>query len=332
MIKFSLIIPLAPERNAEIIESIHQIDYSKSKFQVIIVRGKNPSDNRNKGAAQAKGEILAFLDDDAVIDRDILKNAEHFLEQNKDIDIVGGPQLTPNDEKGFAKSSGYALSSKFGAWKMANRYSGTKEVYNVDETMLTSANLFCKKRVFEKIKFDSKLFPGEDPKFIEDAKKEGYKAAYSPNLIVYHRRRATIKGLIKQIFNYGKTRPKKESLISTIQKPFFIIPSLFALYLIALAILSLVKFLYIWFIPLALYAILDFLFSIYESVKNNTFYSIFYLIFIFPMIHLSYGTGMIWGYVRNVIELVHFGASENPNKTQGFSDLIKLNPENNKSA
>ncbi|MDO8517227.1 MAG: glycosyltransferase [Nanoarchaeota archaeon] len=295
MIKFSLIIPVAPDRNAEIIESISHIDYPKSKFQVIVVKGKNPSENRNKGAAQAKGEFLAFLDDDAVIDKDILKNAENFFGNNKNIDIVGGPQLTPKDEKGFALKSGYALSSKFGAWKMANRYSGTKEVYDVDETMLTSANLFCKKRVFDKIKFDPNLFPGEDPKFIEDAKKEGYKVAYSPNLIVYHRRRATLKGLIKQIFNYGKTRPKKESLINTIKKPFFVIPSLFVLYLVGLMILSFISYSYIWFIPLGLYLLMDFLFSIYESVKNNSFYSIFYLIFIFPIIHISYGLGMILG-------------------------------------
>ena len=69
---------------------------------------------------------------------------KEFFEKHKEVDIVGGPQLTPLDEKGFAKISGYALSSKFGAWKLSSRYSITEEKLDVDETALTSANLFCK--------------------------------------------------------------------------------------------------------------------------------------------------------------------------------------------
>ena len=41
---------------------------------------------------------------------------------------------------------------------------------NADEKSITSANLICKKEVFKKIEFNSKLYPGEDPRFIEDAK------------------------------------------------------------------------------------------------------------------------------------------------------------------
>ncbi len=300
--KFSLIIPVAPERNAEILTSIKELDYPKSEFHVIVVKGKNPSENRNKGAEKAKGEIIIFLDDDAVLDKDYLKNAWGFFEKHKEIDIVGGPQLTPKDEKGFAKISGYALSSRFGAWKLSDRYSLKNEKLDVDETALTSANLLCRREVMEKIKFDSKLFPGEDPKFIEDGKKQGFKVAYSPTIVVYHRRRSTIKSLIKQIFNYGKMRPTKEGIIETIKKPFFLAPSLFVLYLLTLIIFSFINFSKILFLPLAVYLILAIFFSIFDSMNNKDLKAIILLPFIYPIIHISYGIGMIWGYLKKIIK------------------------------
>jgi succinoglycan biosynthesis protein ExoA len=303
--KFSLVIPLAPGRNAEIVDSIKELNYPRKEYEVIIKEGLNPSENRNNGAKQAKGEIIAFLDDDAVIDINFLKEAEEFFKKYKEIDIVGGAQLTPKWQKGFPKIAGYALSSKFGAWKMGTRYSLKGLNLNADETMLTSANLFCKKEVMKKIQFDPKLFPGEDPKFIEDAKKEGFKVAYSPDLILYHKRRETIKAMIKQISSYGRTRTDKEYFLETLKKPFFLIPLLFCAYLAFLLVFVFLEFFNINFVsnlilffPLGLYLLLDLLFSFYESVKNKNISAIFLLLFIFPLIHISYGIGMIKGYLE----------------------------------
>ena len=188
---------------------------------------------------------------------------------------------------------------------MGRRYSQQELDLNADETMLTSANLFCKRDVMKKIRFDPKLFPGEDPKFIEDAKKEGLKVAYSPDLILYHKRRESIKALIKQISSYGKTRTRKESFSETLKKPFFLIPSLFCLYLISIVIFEDLKLFdifsisnFLLFFPLIFYLIIDLFFSIYESIKNKNLGALFLLPFIFTIIHLSYGGGMIQGYLE----------------------------------
>ena len=303
--KFSLVIPLAPGRNAEIIDSIKELNYPRKEYEVIVKEGLNPSENRNNGAKVAKGEIIAFLDDDAVIDVNFLKEAEGFFKKYKEIDIVGGAQLTPKWQKGFPKIAGYALSSKFGAWKMGTRYSLKELNLNADETMLTSANLFCRKEVMKKIQFDPKLFPGEDPKFVEDAKKAGFKVAYSPDLILYHKRRETVRAMIKQISSYGRTRTDKESFLETLKKSFFLIPLLFCVYLSLVLIFVLLESLkiniipnFILFFPLGLYLILDLFFSFYESIKNKNILAIFLLVFIFPLIHISYGVGMIQGYLK----------------------------------
>ncbi len=312
--KFTLVIPVAPERNAEIIESIKNLDYPNNKFHVVVAKGFNPSENRNKGIMKARGEIVVFLDDDAIIESDYLNNVEEFFSNHPEVDIVGGPQLTPINDRGFAKISGYGLSSRFGAWKLSNRYSGNKEILDADETSITSANLICKKKVFGKVKFDENIFPGEDPKFIADAKKMGYRVAYSPEIVVYHRRRPTLNSFVKQIFNYGMVRPKKESFLTTLKMPFFFIPSLFFIYLVLLigslivnpsitgnvigfreTGLSLELF---WFLPLIIYVLLALFFSFYDSIKNGDIRAFLVLFLVYPIIHLSYGAGMIYGYLR----------------------------------
>jgi len=316
--KFSLVVPLAPDRNAPIIESIKEMDYPKSEFHVVVVKGLNPSENRNKGAAKSNGEIIAFLDDDALVKKNYLQKAEEFFNKHPEIDIVGGPQLSPEDDGRFAKISGYGLMSKFGAWSVAHRYSLRDENLDADESMLTSANMLCRKSVMNKIKWDTKFFPGEDPKFIEDAKKAGLKIAYSPDIIVYHKRRPTVRLFMKQMFNYGKTRPFKESFFQTMKMPFFLVPSAFAAYLFLLLLLigtnfaltgnvfssnillinNVPLFSKIYVIPLAVYIVLAFLFAVNDSVKNKHFNAVFFLPFIYFLIHISYGYGMIWGYVK----------------------------------
>src|SRR3989338_1007455 len=188
--KFSLVIALAPERKIEVLDSLKEMDYDPKKYEVIVEVGKNPSENRNRGIQKAKGEIIAFIDDDARVNKDLLKNAEEFFNQHPEIDVVGGPQLTPKDDSFFAKATGCALSSFFGTYTMSNRYRLGELSLNADETSLTSANFFVRRKVFKKIGgFNPLLFPGEDPELITRMKQNGIKVAYSPSIIIYHRRR-----------------------------------------------------------------------------------------------------------------------------------------------
>ncbi len=316
---FSIVIAIAPERNAEVLKSIEKINYPKERFEIITEIGKSPSGNRNKGVKKAKGELIFFVDDDAVVEPEILKRAEEFFSKHKEIDIAGGPQITPKDERGFARISGYALSSVFGAWRMSNRYNGENLVLDADETMLTSANLFCKKGVFKKVQFDTRLFPGEDPDFIKKAKEKRFGIAYSPDLIVYHRRRDSLKKLSKQIYSYGKTRPKKEPLKETLKMPFFLVPSVFVIYLFILMITAILKSIFTWSIigasgasvnniyfliwaPLVLYLILNLGFSLGDAIINRHFAAFFILPFTYLAIHLSYGLGFLISSVGEIFK------------------------------
>ena len=260
--KFSIIIPLAPERNCEVKESVENLEFNKKDYEVIIIEGKNPSQNRNMGAKKAKGKVLCFLDDDAKIKKDILKKAEELFKKY-DPDILGGPQLTPEDDKYFAKTSGYAMADYFCTSSMSNRYKKGKLNLSASENYLTSAICFVKKDVFENLKgFNLNLFPGEDPEFFFRAKKQGYKIIYSPEIFIYHRRRPTLKGLCKQFSNYGSTRVKELKILNEKIKFIYLMPSLFFIYFILVIPLS---FFEIYFVlPLLIYI----LFVIFASLKQ----------------------------------------------------------------
>jgi len=294
--KFSLVIALAPERKIEVLDSLKEMDYDPKKYEVIVEVGKNPSENRNRGIQKAKGEIIAFIDDDARVNKDLLKNAEEFFNQHPEIDVVGGPQLTPKDDSFFAKATGCALSSFFGTYTMSNRYRLGELSLNADETSLTSANFFVRRKVFKKIGgFNPLLFPGEDPELITRMKQNGIKVAYSPSIIIYHRRRSDYTSFCKQFFKYGKVRVLKEKINKKKIGLVFLTPSLFTLYLILVVPLTVIH--KIFLLPLAIYFIIALIFSIAISLRKNILY-LPLLPFIFLSIHASYGLGMLYSMLK----------------------------------
>ena len=288
--KFSIVIALAPYRNAEVINSLKKINYNKNKYEIIIKKGTNPSENRNYGIKKAKGKIIYFLDDDAIVDKNILKNAEELFDKY-DVDIAGGPQLTPEDDKFFAKMFGVAIESFWGSYKMANRYRKGRLNLDANDLSLTSANCFVRRIVFNKINgFDPRLWPGEDPEFFSRAKKRGFKIIYSPNLIIYHRRRSNLFLFLKQHYKYGNVRLKKEAINKTLANPVFITPAVFVLYIIFLPFLLLIS--RDFFFPIKLHLIIDIIIGIYLSSKRNILYLPF-LPMVFFLMHFSYGLGML---------------------------------------
>lgn len=295
--KFSLVIPIAPGRKAEILESIKKIKFKKKEFEIIPEYGTNASENRNNGADKASGDFLVFLDDDAEINEDYLKRIEKFFENFQDAEIVGGPQLTPKTgENFFAKVSGAVLSSNFGAFKVNKRYTKSSKVYEAGQTDLTSANLCVKKSSFEKIGgFNKELFPGEDPEFINRAKKNNLKVYYNPDMIVYHKRRAELSKYVSQIFKYGLTRPMINKISGT-SSIVFLIPLVFLIYFSLLPFLSLTNILFI--LPFFMYVLLAIIFAVYDSIKNGILFGLFYLPFLYLFTHLSYGAGLLLGYIR----------------------------------
>ena len=293
--RITLVIPVGPARSFDIKKSLQKL---RNKIEIFVGLGENPSLNRNRGILSAKTEFVAFANSHSAIPLEWPEAVEKFFDAHPQIDIVGGPQLTHRTESDFARASSYALSSLFGGADLRARYSRGKLNLEANEKHLTSANLICRRKVFTKVMFDEKLWPGEDPKFISDAKKEGFNVAYSPDIYVYHKRRESFTDLAIQMFKYGIVRNKKEPLTSTIKKPMFLIPSAFVLYLLFLPILLIANIYFI--LPLIVYVILNLLSSFYESIHNKDLRILGLLPAIFFTIHATYGLGFIYGKISKI--------------------------------
>jgi len=297
-IKFSIIVAVAPDRNPEVIKTLKEQDYPSDKYEILIKRGPNASVNRNVGVKEAKGEIIAFIDDDAIVEKNWLIKAERFFVDHPEIDVVGGPQLTPLEDNWWGYISGIALANMLGGASIRNRYRKGLLNLNSDERDLTTANVFCRREVFLKAKFNSNFWPGEDPVFFNELVSKGKRLAYYPDLYVYHRRRDNMLSFIKQIFSYGFVRPGIKSIKKTKKSSFlFLVPSIFVLYLFFLPLLFRMK--NVFFLPLLVYIIIVSIISVIFFIKEKKYkYLMILLPFIFLLIHVSYGFGFIFGFLK----------------------------------
>ncbi|MEK6928706.1 MAG: glycosyltransferase [Nanoarchaeota archaeon] len=270
---------------------------TKEKFEKtrIIPSGETgPAQKRDLGVKKAKGEIIAFIDDDAYPEHGWIENALYEF-RDKNTAIVGGPNITPEESNFFQKLSGEVLSSYMISGPVFYRYKKSKRRFSQD---LPSCNLFVRKKIFEKVRgFDTSFWPGEDTKFCLDVLSLGKKIVYSPEVLVYHHRRKDILSYIDQIFNYSMHRgffckkyPETSFRLS------YFIPSVFLLFLIFGGLFSLFHqyIAFFYFAILAIYLILLFI----ESIKTKKLWMMLPFILLSFITHLTYGIGFLVGIFR----------------------------------
>src|SRR5581483_2670495 len=63
----------------------------------VVETNRNPATRRNRAASEARGAILAFIDDDAIADRDWLATASAYFDEFPKAVCIGGPDPAPPD-------------------------------------------------------------------------------------------------------------------------------------------------------------------------------------------------------------------------------------------
>jgi len=262
-------------------------------IKVIPTGQVNPADKRDQGLKFAKGEIIAFIDDDAYPDKNWLTCAvENF--KDKEVGAVGGPAVTPETDSLRQQASGKIYSSFLVSGNFTYRYIPGPRRKSDD---LPSCNLLIRKSVFENLGgFDTKLWPGEDTKLCLDiVHKLGLKIVYDPQVLVYHHRRPVYKSHLKQIANYALHRGYfVKKYPETSLKISYFIPSLFLIGLIFGFVLSVFN---LQFRSLYLSSVILYSFLVFVSSINKNF-MLFLLTFsgiIFT--HLTYGMFFIKGLI-----------------------------------
>jgi len=254
-----------------------------------------PSKKRNLAASISKGKYLSFIDDDAYPDSEWLLNASKLIEKNKYL-CFGGPGLLPKDSNFFEKSVQCYFENKlFNSF--SERYSVEKpKPVNEWPTM----NFFIDRNIFLEIgKFNENFWPGEDSELCIRLKLNNVDIYYDPNLIVFHRPRANLIKLSRQIFRYGLHRSYLMKQYISFSNLIFLVPILnimIALFLIYLSIIINKLFISVYIFLVLSVSLISFL----RFYKKNKLYSIFnytFSILILTVIHFSYSVGMIKGFL-----------------------------------
>lgn len=174
------------------------------KTRVIPTGPAGPSVKRDRGAAAAQGEILAFLDDDAYPAPGWLAAAVRVLAA-PDVAAAGGPAITPPQDDDRRQASGLVYSSRLVGGPYVYRY-WPRPARDVDD--YPTCNLLVKKQALQQAGgFDTCFWPGEDTvvclKITHDLKQ---KIVYDPGILVYHHRRPLFQGHLRQVVSYARHR------------------------------------------------------------------------------------------------------------------------------
>jgi glycosyltransferase involved in cell wall biosynthesis len=210
------------------LSSIFSIEYPKSCYEVIIVDGGSNDGTeelcrgfhgirfitesrargrlayaRNKGAELASGSIVAYTDDDCIVDKCWLQNLVFGFQSFNNVVGVGGPVYPLHPEIIPRKILVKAALGLFDEGENMKPVQG-----------FITANSAFKREIFKTIKFEEtlgttrrvKLWRGSDTVFCQNLINSGHKLLYTPFPKVYHqivRERITVQYIIKHAVRSG---------------------------------------------------------------------------------------------------------------------------------
>lgn len=193
-----------------------------------IIREEKPglSYARVKGVTFSKSELIVFVDDDNLLDKNFLQQSYEFYKNNPQVGCFGGRSLpvfetTPPD---WFKDAGIKLGCQdFGNEPYISDYSSVGfKLFSYPEKAPIGTGMVIQKKAFvtylqevdsdeERMKLGRKgqlLSSGEDNDIILTIIKKGYEIAYVPKLLVHHMiplRRYSIDYLQKMAFESNKS-------------------------------------------------------------------------------------------------------------------------------
>lgn len=229
------------------------LDYPPDRIEIILARGKQPSVQRNTALRAAQGELIYFLDDDALaLPVNLRRAVEHF--RDPQVQMVGGPNLCPSDAPFLEQVFALVLASWIAFGPSRARYTKVGTVRVTSEKELILCNLLGRRETLLKHGgFNEALYPNEENALMDNIQKAGGKLLYDPELFVWRRPRRTLKQFMRMLMNYGRGRAEQFRTTPTLGSLPNFVPPAFVAYLVVAIPLA---FVWCWALaPLALYAL-----------------------------------------------------------------------------
>jgi cellulose synthase/poly-beta-1,6-N-acetylglucosamine synthase-like glycosyltransferase len=174
-------------------DNIANVVKGYSSVRLITQANAGPASARNRGAMEAKGEILLFTDDDCVPMPDWL---EAMLEPFKDIEVVGA--------KGVYRTHQKSLAARFVQIEYEDKYRLMAGLPSIDFIDTYSAG-FRRDRFLEMAGYDTS-FPvacAEDVELSYRMSACGWKMKFVPGAIVYHTHPDTFSRYLKKKYKFA---------------------------------------------------------------------------------------------------------------------------------
>ena len=235
----------------------------------------------------ATGDVIIKVDAHSHIPSDFVKKEVSLIEQGEY--VAGGKRPTILKENSiWSNILLEAENSLFGSGIAIFRTSEKKQYV---KSIFHGA---YRKEVFEKVGgFNENLRRTEDNEIHYRIREAGYKILYDPSVVSYQYARPTLKKMIKQKYANGFWIGKTTWICQKCLSLYHYIPFVFVLSVFAC--LGMVK---LTMLPLILLGISYSLFNIlntFSSIFRRRKFSMINLIYIIPLLHISYGVGTLFG-------------------------------------
>ncbi len=163
-------------------------DDNKLQFDYFIETNQGNSYARNRGIYESKGDIIVFVDDDAMMEPSYVENLLAFYQNNPDVDAVGG-RIYPRYEEKKANWLSPVLMPLIAALDKGN----TPQPFRWGKFPI-GANMSFRKQVFETIgvfnvelgRIAGNLQGGDEKDVFARMRLKELSIWYCPDLVVHH--------------------------------------------------------------------------------------------------------------------------------------------------
>lgn len=185
---------------------------------------RGPGAARNRGAEEAKGEVLVFVDSDCWVPRDWLECLLGPF-QSPNVRLVGGSELPHPEDSFLSRCFWYAMNSKWTTGGIrGNRGRKLGKYYP------RSFNMAVLLRDFKKVGgFQQAAIYGEDIELSYLIKGLGGKAAFADMAKVFHRKKMGFIQFAGQVFRIGRARFWLGRKYPPLAEPVYFLPALWLL-------------------------------------------------------------------------------------------------------